>query len=203
MFFPRRSRARGFSLLEVIVALGVFALGIVGVIGLLAPVSKSVSAAGETEAAARVAEAVLARLRALPFDQAALLLQDQAAMQKNDAAGNYNPNDGSHPAVLFAKTSGDVGVYSATRKSWLDASGAAVANNDKYFEIELIRDATLSPAANDAGAAMLAFSVRVRWPSFAPSANGLGVQIGAGQTGAVTFDHGKQQVMFFTGSIRR
>ena len=100
---PLDCRRSAFTLLEVIVALGVFAVGMVAVIGLLSSVTKSGASAGEAEAAARVADSVQARLRSLPFDTVAGLLQDPAAVQKNDAAGNYNPNDGTHPAVLFAK----------------------------------------------------------------------------------------------------
>ena len=192
-----------FTLLEVIVALGVFAVGMVGVIGLLGSVTKSGTAAGEAAAAARVADSVQARLRSLPFTAVSALLQDPAAVQKNDALGNYNPNDGTHPAVLFAKINGEVGIYDSVKKSWLDSSGATVANADKFFEIELIRQTALSPAGTDAAAAMLAYTMRVRWPSWLPSANGLGVQVGSGQTGSVTFDHSKQQVAFFSGSVRR
>ena len=201
---PRLRPLSAFTLLEVIVALGVFAVGMVGVIGLLGSVTKSGTAAGEAAAAARVADSVQARLRSLPFTAVAALLQDPAAVQKNDALGNYNPNDGTHPAVLFAKLNGEVGIYDSVKtKLWLDSSGATVANADKFFEIELIRQTALSPAGTDAAAAMLAYTMRVRWPSWLPSANGAGVQVGAGQPGTVTFDHGKQQVAYFSGSVRR
>src|SRR5262245_11752658 len=67
-----------FSLIEVVAAVAVFALGMVAVIGLFAPVTKSVSASGDAEAAARVADAVRARLGALPFDTALALIQAPA-----------------------------------------------------------------------------------------------------------------------------
>ncbi len=197
------ARAGAFTLLEVIVALGVFVIGIVGVIGLLATVTKSGTTSGEAEAASRVADSVIARLQAMPFSSAALLVQDPADVLKNNALGNYNPNDGTHPAVIFAKLDGDTGLYDAVKKVWLGSSGATFANADKFFEVELIRQTALSPLGADDTAALLAFAIRVRWPSWIPSANGAGVQFGTGQPGAVTFDHGKQQVLFFSGSLRR
>ncbi|HUR56448.1 MAG TPA: prepilin-type N-terminal cleavage/methylation domain-containing protein [Opitutaceae bacterium] len=200
---------RAFSLLEVVAALAIFAIGMVAVFGLFAPVSKSVSGVSEGEAAARAADAVRARLQALPFDTALALIQDAAAIKANDGNGSYNPNDGTHPAVLFGKITGDVGVYDSSegRNAWYDSSipPAVVPNADKYFEIDLIRNATLSPADNDALAPVVAFTMRIRWPAFLPSSSGTPVQVGANQGGGgpVPFDQSKKQVLFFTGTLRR
>lgn len=191
-----------FTLLEVIVAIGIFAGGMVAVIALLSSVTKSGATSSDADAAAHVADSLLARLQTLPFSTVSGLLQDPAAVQKNDAAGNYNPNDGTHPAVIFSKLNGEIGIYDSAKKLWVDSSGVTVANADKYFEIELIRQTSLSPASGDTTAAYLAFTMRVRWPSWLPSANRTGVQVGAGQPGAVSFDHGKQQVVFYSGTVR-
>ena len=205
-----RAASRAFSLLEVVAALAIFAVGMVAVFGLFAPVSKSVSGVSEAEAAARVADAVRARLQALPFGTALALIQDAATIKANDGDGSYNPNDGAkHPAVLFGKLTGDVGVYDPAdgRKQWYDSAipPAVVANADKYFEIDLIRNATLSPAQNDPTAPVVAFTMRIRWPAFLPSSSGAAVQVGAnpGGGGPVPFDQGKKQVLFFTGTLRR
>jgi len=152
---------------------------------------------------------VLARLQAVPFLTAAALIQDPVVVQKNDASGGYNPNDATHPAVIFAKLDGELGLFNATAspKGWFDSSGTRLADADKYFEIELIRNETLSPKAADSSGPppmMLAFSMRVRWPAFLPGSNGVAVQVGANPAGAsVTFDHSKKSVLFFTGSITR
>ena len=199
---------RAFSLLEVVAALAIFAVGMVAVLGLFAPVSKSVSGVSEGEAAARVADAVRSRLQALGFDKALLLVQDAAAVQKNDGDGTYNANDGTkHPAVLFGKISGDVGVYDEAKKAWYDSSisPVVVSNPDKYFEIDLVRNVALSPKADDLTAPMVAFTMRIRWPAFLPSSSGAAVQVGANPLGGgpVPFDQSKKQVLFFTGSISR
>ena len=204
-------RWSGFSLIEVIAAVVIFSIGMIAVLGLYAPVTKSVSTVGEAEAAARVADAVRARLQALPFDQALALIQSTAEVRKKDGDGTYNPNDGTkYPAVIFGKLSGDIGIYDAGegRKSWYDSTvptSRVVANADKFFEIDLIRNDRLSPQTSDATTAMVAYTMRVRWPAFMAASSGAAVQVGANPAGggAVPFDHSKKQVLFFTGAIRR
>jgi prepilin-type N-terminal cleavage/methylation domain-containing protein len=202
---------RAFSLLEVVAALAIFAIGMVAVIGLFAPVSKSVAAVGDAEAAARVADAIRARLQALPFDQALQLIQLPADVRRKDADGAYNPNDGTrYPAVIFGKLSGDVGIYDGgeNRRRWYDSSVPTpqpVQDADKYFEIDLIRNETLSPASVDATAAFVAYTMRVRWPAFLRASSGAAVQVGFNPAGGgpVPYDHSRKQVLFFTGAIQR
>lgn len=213
MIHVRRQPSSAFSLLEVVAALAIFAIGMVAVVGLLAPVTKSVATVGDAEAAARAAAAVRARLQtiaAADFNRALALVQDPAAVRTKDSSGAYNPNDGTHPAVLFGKLSGDVGLYDATRtpRGWYDSSvpaPRAVTDAEKFFEIDLIRNETLSPKAADATAPMIAFNIRVRWPAFLPAQGGAPVQVGENRAGGgpVPFDHGKKQVLFFAGSIVR
>ena len=204
------SAARAFSLLEVVAAVAIFAIGMVGVLGLFAPVAKTISTVSDAEAAGRVADAVRARLRALPFDRALALIQEVEDVRKNDADGAYNPNDGTrHPAVLFGKLSGDVGMYDAAegRRAWSDSSVPApqrLADSEKFFEIDLVRNEALSPKDGDATAAMVAFVMRVRWPAFVMTSPTTAVQSGQSPAGgAVPFDHSRKQVLFFTGAIRR
>ena len=200
-----------FSLIEVIAAVAIFAIGMVAVLGLFAPVSRSVSTVSDAEAAARVVDNVRARLQALPFSTALSLIQEVADVRKKDGDGNYNPNDPTKsPAVIFGKLAGDVGIYDAgvNRKQWYDGSVPTpqpVPNADKFFEIDLIRIDALSPKAADATAAMVAYTMRVRWPCFLPSSNGVAVQVGANPAGggAVPYDHSKKEVLFFTGAITR
>jgi hypothetical protein len=80
-----------------------------------------------------------------------------------------------------------------------------VENADKYFEIDLIRNETLTPKADDATAPMVAFTMRIRWPAFVAASSGAAVQVGANPAGGgqVPYDHSKKQVLFFTGSILR
>ncbi len=213
-----RSGSNAFSLLEVVAAVGVFAIGMVGVISLLAPVTKSIASVAEAEAAARVADAVRARVQALGFDRGVTLIQDIATVRKNDADPAYNPNAGAaHPQVLFGKLTGEVAFYDATAKTWRDydysanvASAAAsgpvqrtLADVDKFFEIDLIRNETLSPKANDATAPMIAYVIRVRWPAFVATSATTAVQSGQSSGSQVPFDQSKKQVLFLTGTLQR
>jgi prepilin-type N-terminal cleavage/methylation domain-containing protein len=220
-FLRASSRITGFSLIEVVAAVAVFAIGFVGLVGLLAPVTKSVANVEDTEAAALVADAVRARLQTLAaadFSAAAALLQLPSNVAKNDGSGSYNPNDGTkNPAVIFAHPRGIVALYDATQatKAWYYFDHALnrlqrMPDADKYFEIELIRNESLSPAPteaapeNDIRANLLAYTMRVRWPSFTPGPGGTAVQNGFNpQGGAVTYDHSRKQVMFFTGTLTR
>lgn len=199
----RRRDPTAFSLIEVVAAVAIFALSMVAVLGLYTPVAQSVSNSVEAEAAARVADALLSRLETLPFDTAAALLKTNVELQTQDARGNYNPNDGTDARVIFATLGGETGIYDPAKKVWIDSAGRTLADRDKFFEVALIRNEALSPAASDGTAAMLAFNCRVRWPVFRPNAAGGGMQVGANQAGAVTHDHSQQQVMFFSGSVRR
>lgn len=202
---------RGFSLIEVVAAVVIFAIGMVAVLGMFAPVTKTVASVADAEAAARVADAVRARLESLPFDRALALVQEVADVRKKDGDGNYNPNDGTrYPAVLFGKLSGDIGVYDPAvgRRQWYDSSVPTpqpVADADKYFEIDLIRNDTLTPKAGDATSAFVAYTMRVRWPAFIRASTGAPVQVGANPTGggSVPYDHGRKQVLLFNGAIRR
>ena len=206
------NRKSAFSLLEVVAAVAIFAVGMIGVLALFAPVTKSVASVSEAEAAARVAEAVRARLQAMPFDQAAALLEDAATVRKNDADPGYNPNDGTkHPTVLFGKLNGEIGLYDATAKTWLDTdytkappATKTFSDAEKFFELDLIRSDALSPAEGDATATLLVYNLRVRWPAFVATSSSTGVQSAQAPAGsAVAFDHSKKQVLFFTGFVTR
>ena len=208
---PCGSTRRAFSLLEVVAAVAIFAVGMLAILGLFAPVTKSVANVTDSEAATRVADAVRARLQAMPFDAALALVQLPADVRKNDGDGTYNPNDGTkHPAVLFGELSGEIGVYDAEAKAWLGTdfsksphTAKRLVDADKFFEIDLIRNDRLSPVAADATAAMVAFNLRVRWPAFVLTTSTTAVQNGQASGGSVPFDQSKKQVMFFTGSIQR
>jgi prepilin-type N-terminal cleavage/methylation domain-containing protein len=60
----RSSKPNAFTLLEVVVAVGIFAIGMVAVIGLFTPVAKSVSDHADAEAATRVTDLLNAQLQA-------------------------------------------------------------------------------------------------------------------------------------------
>jgi type II secretory pathway pseudopilin PulG len=175
----RIARGRNaFSLLEVVVALGIFAGGIVAVLGLFGSLVRSARADREAGAAAMVSDLLASRLRAMSFAEVAALLR------KNGGGVGDGFPDGN---VFFANQASDK----------IGRSADAVWTGDdreKFFEIALLRNEQLSPPASDDEAAWIAFTVRVRWPAYRLRPDGSAVRLN--ETGQV-------QVLLLSGSVRR
>ena len=157
-----RSRATtGFSLIEVVVAVGIFAISIVAVIGLLSPISRSVSEVRDTDDATRVVNAIQEQLQALTIPVVAPTLVNASDIGSVDVAAM---TDGR---IFYASRDGlRFGTYNRPNVWKSDQ-----ANNDdslKFFEVVLVRNESLSPSANDSTAGYLAFTMRLRWPAFVP-----------------------------------
>lgn len=139
---------KAFSLVEVVVAVGIFALAIVGVIGLLTPTNKAIADVTESDAASRAISAIQSGLQ-------------QTARESSTGFTdviNSLSTSSSPQYIYFASKSGDkVGKT------------AAVPNAEKFFEFALIRNDTLSPLANDTSAGYLAFTISLRWPAYLPN----------------------------------
>lgn len=210
--------ARAFSLIEVVVAVGIFAIAMVGVIGLFAPVARSVGNSADAEAAARVADALRAKLQSMPLAEVALLLKNSSAagheITTDDGRIDYDLT--RDPKLLFANRDGSkIGPYAdpiwinpTTRRNW---------DGEKFFEIALVRNETVSPKPGtvtnadgttttvdpDATAAVLAYTARLRWPAFFADSATTAVQVGSNPTGGVRFDHSRKQVLFVAGTVIR
>ncbi len=195
----RRTLA-AFTLLEVVVAIGVFAVGMVAVIGLFSPVVKSVGDSADAESATRVADLLNVKLQAqgIPVVGPNLkIFTGKTAHQLTtaDASGSYNIATDSQ--LLFASRDGTM-IGAFNDPVWVNGS------RDKFFEIALIRNETISPVGSDTTAPLLAYTARVRWPAFIALAGGTGsVQVGANPIAVVPFDQSQKQVLFFTGAITR
>jgi uncharacterized protein (TIGR02598 family) len=125
----------GFSLVEVVIAIGVFVAGVVGAIALLSTTTDSASATLNGNGAIRVAESTEALLRETAWDSVVGLLQENA------------------PAPIYADKNGaSIGVIDTVDLS------------DAFYEIELRRLPDFSPIADDASAGFLAIELRVSWP---------------------------------------
>ncbi|MDD3180437.1 MAG: hypothetical protein PHQ04_08815 [Opitutaceae bacterium] len=206
IFYPARtahSLKEGFSLFEVAVAVGIFAIGVVGVIALISPVSRAVAINAEAESAVRAADVMLTYLRTQPFAAVAGFLKSAEQFDQDNRNFHYNPaTDGRVFAV--SPTCDKLALVTETSVTvWPNG------DRDKFYEITLIRNEVLSPAADDASAPVLAFILRIRWPLFLPAGLPAGLHSRATQVGAtdsnatVPFDHGQKEMLFCAGSIRR
>ncbi len=207
---PRAPATRAFTLLEVVVAIGIFAIGMVAVIGLFSPVAKSVGDTADAEAATHVADLLNVKLQSQGIDVMAPRLKVKTGatahqLTTSDARTNYNPAVLTEN-IFFANRDGTkIGLYNDA--IWKDSAGNN-SDREKYFEIALIRNEVISPppsaTAPDALLPVLAYTARVRWPSFVALAGGTGsAQVGANPNGTVQFDHSQKQVLFFSGAITR
>lgn len=144
-----------FSLVEVVVALGIFSVGIAVVLRLFAGISESIRLVGETEAGIHAAEMLVSRLRARPFGEVAGCLMTAEELQRMDSAGR--PGRSRDHRLFFSDPTADRIARDG------DAIWAG-HEREKYFEIALVRDEHLSPLTEDEQAACLVFTVCVRWP---------------------------------------
>jgi type II secretory pathway pseudopilin PulG len=194
--FSLNSR-RAFSLVEVVVAVGIFALAIVGVIGLLSPTTKAVSDVSDNDAATRVVAAVQQGIQQIAragffVSSGSTIGVGSSTFSVSDgfvqSAAPTDPVDGITLAtntslnkyVLYASKDGEtIGVYNSSIWAGKDSSGttytatSTTANGRKFFEIVLIRNTDLSKndaaATADSSAGYIAYTMRLRWPAFLPN----------------------------------
>lgn len=180
--FARHARARAFSLVEVVIAVGVFALAVTAIVGIMSAVGKSVSDLQESEKASRLVSVVQARLQSAGFAaiQGALQTDTDIADEPDVYPASAHPRDSNNPYRFYGSEDGQiVAIYPSAGNEgdeendpWtLGRSGTTKADRDglKFFEMALVRNSSLSPTALDADSGYLAFSIRVRWPAFLPN----------------------------------
>lgn len=174
----RVSRRRAFSLVEVVVAVGIFAIAIVSIIGLMIPINRSVSEIRESDDAARMAGVIIEEL------------QKQGFANVKDFIDNPPTTNRVH-----ASRDGKRVGKSDTSAVWDDPGAPDLSNAEEkalqFFEINLTRNTALSPtAAGDADSAFLAYFLELRWPAH----TGLGEPIG---------DRNQQSVLLIPAVVNR
>lgn len=136
-------RARGFSLIEVVLAVGIFATVIIGVIGLLGPTVSSVREVVDSTVAVRLADGVDAELRRVGF------------------AGVVSATSGSAIIPLVATADGSRLVRESDAGNAFSATPPGIPRDDRYYLVEVSR--AVSPAYN-ASDGSLVLTIRVSWP---------------------------------------
>lgn len=135
---------QGFSLLEVVVAVGVCAATFTTVLMMLRPLMDATGEVRDMQAAVRIVEVVHAELRRLP------LAEVEAHLNGED--------------WLYASATGDrVGPF--TSPIWTTAGPTEAAQHaEKFFAIGLLENAALSPVGGEATGSLV-FTLRLRWPA--------------------------------------
>jgi hypothetical protein len=165
-----KSADRGFSLVEVVVALGLCAAAIATAFLCLATLGQVAQTAEDETAAARACKALLVQLQSQPFE---------ASVPELLSSSEYSRANLSTDGRFFYADRHGLKIGHANDSAWT-STGA-----ERFFEIALVRNATLSPLESDPLALVIAFDLRVRWP--------------LGLTGAMRPAHART----YTGSIRR
>ena len=163
------SPKKAFSLIEVVVAVGIFAIAIVSVIGLLVPISQSVVDVREGDYAARLVTLAQSQIQRLPYSTVKDYLNNPPA-----------DNPSSVPALasdtrLFASMDGSKFGPAKDASIWNPSDQLSEQQQRAlmFFKIKLERNSTLSPAANDDTAGFLAFNMTVTWTVYNPNGQGV------------------------------
>lgn len=153
--FSRNRRLSGFSLVEVVIAVGIFAIAIAATVGLVAALTRTVTEVKESDDASRLVTNLQSKLQAVSFTDIRSYMGAVSGKAAN--ARIYATRDGSR-----------LGLGNATSVWDSDNSDSISADEDgqKYFLIEILTNDDLSPAANDNTAGFLACTVRLIYPAY-------------------------------------
>lgn len=157
--FKQSSRA-AFSLVEVVLAIGVFALTIVAVIGLLGPIASQVRDLRDSKTANNLPSAIREELNRLGFESFVnanftAIASDHTAIQTSDI-----PTGRTILASLVATQDGsEVAEASQTTR---------IPQDERYFLIQVMAPPAPTGDAADlryqSGDAHVAFEVEISWP---------------------------------------
>ncbi len=153
------SRA-AFSLVEVVVAIGIFAIAVISVIGLLGPINQSVANVKDSDDAARVVSIIQAELQRFGVTQVNSYLTANTPLYAN--------RDGSKIGTDVVTAPWNVDPPDLNGNNVADAFEVQA---QKFFEIKLKANPNLAfNAANDG---FLALNIELRWPAYTGDGNKL------------------------------
>jgi len=148
----RRARTRSFSLIEVVIALGVVTVGIVGILAVFPTALQTGHSAQDETRAAHIAQSVFGSLVA------------QASSQFSNV--QIPLSAGVSPSINLRTGSGTIPAVTA----YADNDGNLIPNSTNAAYAIFIYTNNSVPGFTDLGTANLV-TVRVAWPANAPAAN--------------------------------
>jgi len=156
----KTAATRGFLLLEVVVAIGVLALAVIAIFGVVTATTRSGGEIADAQAAARLGEHVQGELERL-----------RSELGLDGLAAAVPPAGSAGPLQLVATRDGGRvlradGPAAAADRSLGDPALPGIARRDRYFLIEVTRQLDLPYAP---GAGFLAISAIVTWPYHLPT----------------------------------
>jgi type II secretory pathway pseudopilin PulG len=175
---------RAFSLVEVVIAVGIFAVAVITIVGLLVPNTKQVAAQVEAQVAQRLADNIRLELERYGYHNVTsglnaaadrlflvatqdgtrvLITGEDPYAAWNDTYGNYDPDSAAnYPAVASP--------LAAEKKLETDGSPdnpPGIAFRDRFFLIEVAWPSYPQFNNNNRGAVPL--NIRVLWPYRLPN----------------------------------
>jgi hypothetical protein len=144
-----------FSLVEVVAAIGILAVALIAVLGLIVATVRSCGEIADADAVARLGENIPGELERL-----------QASLGLAGMTDLIAPGDLGRPLCLVATRSGQRvrcadGAYPAADRALNDPLLPGIANRDRYFLIEVRQSPGLETAP---ASGFLAVSARITWP---------------------------------------
>ena len=151
----RRSRLGAFSLVEVVAAIGILAVALIAVLGLIVATVRSGGEIADADALARLGENIQGELERF-----------QASLGLADMTDLIAPGGSGRPLCLVATRNGQGvrcadGAYPAADRALNDPMLPGIANRDRYFLIEVSQSPGLEAAL---ASGFLAVSARITWP---------------------------------------
>lgn len=165
------SNSRGFTLIEVTLAVGIFAFVIIGIVAMLGPVARDTNEIRESEVASRLAASIERQLSGITFADITAAVGATPIYLVATADGSRVLRTGLTDP-LGAPTA--IGTARAAERNLTESVGPGIADRDRFFLIRvdpLLSSGTAAsnPLRYDNHDGSYALKVTVSWPFRIPA----------------------------------